>query len=194
MTNFDEIRQNMDLLSDEELVSILQEHDEEQWRPEVFDIVKSILHGRGISSVDEDLRTGAEETEWRILDETTRRDLVTVGTYSLYADAETDRMALEADGLKAWIFNQYGPPTGGFAPAVQLKVLAEDFPAAMKILETEAVDSSDLPAEFAVPPCPRCGAGQVIEEGEIVESAEDRTPKQEWFYSCTSCGHKWPCP
>jgi len=33
MSDFDEIRQNLSLLADEELISILREHDEKEWRP-----------------------------------------------------------------------------------------------------------------------------------------------------------------
>jgi predicted RNA-binding Zn-ribbon protein involved in translation (DUF1610 family) len=191
MTDFDEIRQHLDLLSDEELVSILQEHDEEQWRPEVFDIVKSILNARGISPARGEGGTSLEEAEEGILDAAAGQDLVTVGNYSRYVDAETDRMALEANGLKAWLFHQYGPPMEGFGPAVQLKVLEEDLAAAMHILESEAVASFELPAEIAEPPCPKCGSRQVAERAEIVESAVDSSPKQAWFYNCASCGYKW---
>jgi hypothetical protein len=67
-----------------------------------------------------------------------------VGTYRLYVDAETDRMALEAHGLRAWIFHHYGHPMEGIGPTVQLKVLAEDLPAAMRLLESETLTSSEL--------------------------------------------------
>jgi hypothetical protein len=191
MTDFDEIRQHMDLLPDDELVSILQEHDEEQWRPEVFDIVKSILNGRGISSVDAERGTGVEEDDAGIPDAAAGQDLVTVGNYTQYVDAETDRMALEVHGMNAWIFNQYGPPMEGFGPAVQLKVLEEDLAAAMHILESKTVASFELPAEIAEPPCPKCGSRQVAEKAEIVEFAADSSPKQVWFYNCAACGYKW---
>lgn len=183
MANLDEIRQQLDLLSDEELVSIFREHDDEQWRPEVFDIVGSILRERGVSPIE---NSGHEED---ILEETAGLDLVTVANYLNHIDAETDRLALEAKGLKAWIFDEYAPRTG-----VQLQVRAEDLTAAMGILESEPVPSSDLPAEIAEPPCPKCGSRKVTEGAEIVETSTASTsswPRQIWLYHCASCGHKW---
>ena len=99
MTSLDEIRQQMELLADEELVAILREHDEDQWRPEVFDIVASILNQRGIS-LNED-----SDPKGDISDETAGLELVTVASYSSNIDAEADRLALESMGLKSWIFN-----------------------------------------------------------------------------------------
>jgi DNA-directed RNA polymerase subunit M/transcription elongation factor TFIIS len=189
MTNTDEIRQQMELLKDEELISIIQEHDAEQWRPEVFDIVNAILRERGVSP-------GKElEHEEDISDETPVLDLVTVADYFNYIDAETDRLALEAKGLKAWICNECNPLTEGVPPGVQLQVRSEDLTAAMAILGSEPVPSSDLPDEIAEPPCPKCGSRKVTEGAEIVEAAADATspsPKQAWLYHCASCGHKWP--
>jgi DNA-directed RNA polymerase subunit M/transcription elongation factor TFIIS len=188
MTDFDEMRQQLDLLADEELVSILRKHDGEQWRPEVFDIVSSILRERGVSP---DKDTGYEED---ILDETADLDLVTVANYFSNIDAETDRQALAAKGLKAWIFGEDAVSMEGFRPGVRLQVRSEDFTAAMEILEPEPVPSSDLPAEIAEPPCPKCGSRQVTEGAEIPESSADSTsppPKQAWFYHCASCGHNW---
>lgn len=188
MTNIDEIRQQMELLKDEELVSILQEHDAEQWRPEVFDIVSAILRERGVSP-------GADsEHEEDISDETAGLDLVTAADYFNYIDAETDRLALEAKGLKAWICNECNPLTEGVPPGVLLQVRAEDLNAAMAILQSEPVPSSDLPDEIAEPPCPKCGSRQVTEGAEIVEAETDSknsSPQQAWLYHCASCGHKW---
>ena len=188
MIDFDEIRQQLNLLSDEELVSILQEHDDERWRPEVFDIVSSILKERGISP---DEGSGHEED---FLDETAGLELVAVANYTNSIDAETDRLALEAKGLKAWIFNEWAPQVVGPLNSVQLKVRTDDLTAALEILESEPAPSSDLPAEIAEPPCPKCGSRKVTEGAEIVEpsaSSTRGTPHQEWLYHCASCGHKW---
>ncbi len=186
MANLDEIRQQLEPLNDNELVSILQEHDEEQWRPEVFDIVKSILKERGVSP-DVDSGLSADE---EVLDETAGLDLVTLAEYPSYVDAETDKLALEAEGLKAWIFNEHDPFEGA-VPGAQLQVRAQDMNAAMAILQSELVPSSDLPPEIAEPPCPKCGSREVTENAEIVEAAESSAPQQAWLYHCASCGHKW---
>jgi DNA-directed RNA polymerase subunit M/transcription elongation factor TFIIS len=189
MINIDEIRQQMELLKNEELISILQEHDGDQWRPEVFDIVGAILKERGVSPGD------AAEPEEDIADKPEEIDLVTVAEYFNYMDAETDRLALEAKGLKAWIFNEENPLTEGIPPGIQLQVRTEDLDAAKAILESEPVPSTDLPPEIAEPPCPKCGSREVTETAEIVEAAtdfSDSSPKQVWLYHCASCGHKWP--
>lgn len=45
----DELRARLATRSTDDLVSILQNGDEEEWRPEVFEIVASILSARGMS-------------------------------------------------------------------------------------------------------------------------------------------------
>jgi len=186
MINLDEIRQQLNLLADEELASILREHDMEQWRPEVFDIVGSILRERGVTPGE------GREDEESILNAPASLNLVAVANYFTDSDAETDRLALEAKGLKAWIFSEYAPAMGH--GGVQLRVCAEDLPAAMAILESERVPSSDLPAEIAEPPCPKCGSRNVAEEAAIPEPSAAATgswPVEQWLYHCASCGHKW---
>ncbi len=195
MNDFDELRQKLDLLNDEHLLTILREHDDEQWRPEVFDIVASLLRERGVSPDTE------SENEEDVLAESADADLVTLASYFKSIDAETDRLALEAKGLRAWIFNEHVPGMVGPIGEVQLRVLKEDFAAAMAILNSEPVSSSDLPDEIAEPPCPKCGSRKVTEEAEIVESLDESqgtsrsyhpAPRQMWFYKCGACGHKWP--
>src|SRR5688572_14425782 len=58
MTDQSELRDRFDLLPTHELVSILRRSDSDEWRPEVFDVVREILAARGIFSVDE---VGPEE-------------------------------------------------------------------------------------------------------------------------------------
>jgi hypothetical protein len=43
------IRREMELRSTPELISILRNRDEAEWRPEVFEVLADILAGRGIS-------------------------------------------------------------------------------------------------------------------------------------------------
>ena len=189
MYNLDEIRQKLNLLKDEELASILQKHDESQWQPGVFDVVSAILRDRGVSAGEESTAVPKEDA-----DNTEELDLVTVSEYASYVDAETDRLALEAEGLNAWIFNEHDPFEGSVSSA-QLQVRAEDLLKAREILESGPVPSSDLPPEIAEPPCPKCGSRMVTEEAETIEepmNAMRSMPKQAWLYHCASCGHKWP--
>ncbi len=190
MINPDEIRQQLNLLKDEELVSILQNHDDSQWEPGVFDVVSSILRERGLSPGEELAAAANAENAGA---ETEGLDLVTVSEYASYVDAETDRLALEAAGLRTWIFNEHDPFEGS-VPGAQLQVHAEDLLKAKAILESEPVPSSDLPPDIAEPPCPKCGSRMVTEEAELVEESANvmRSPREQvWLYHCASCGHKW---
>ncbi len=188
MIDFDEIREQLDLLNDIELSSILRERDYDKWRPEVFDIVASILKDRGVSP-------GTDTEDER--DETTGIGLVVVGSYSNQNDAEADRLALEERGLRAWIFNEDSPLDTGSAGSIQLRVFPHDLTAAIAVLNSEPVSSAHLPDEIAGPPCPKCGSRNITEQAEIVESFDASsssyrsTPQQMWFYGCASCGHKW---
>jgi hypothetical protein len=188
MADYDEMRQNLNLLADEELTAILQEHNEDEWRPEVFDIVRSILKERGISP---DLkRTEATEEEPAELELVS---LVAVGEYNSCdsADAVADQTALEGQGLKTWI-------NRGMNGWIQLKVKPEDFKAALNILgEPGPALSSDLPEDIAEPPCPKCGSRDVMEKAEIMEPSLGDTRSsalQQWLYHCGSCGYKWGEP
>ena len=191
MSDFDEIRQHMELLNDEELLAIIRERDEEQWRPEVFDIVSSILRDRGVSPPSDD-----PITEEYISDAISSLGLVTVANYFNVIDAETDRLALDAKGLEAWILNKYSPgrlSMGG----VELKVRAEDLTAAMAILESEPALSSDLPDDITEPSCPKCGSRDFTEKSEVMEvlsSSGTRSSKEVWLYHCSSCGYQWSEP
>jgi hypothetical protein len=191
MIDKDEIRQQMERKENPELISILLEHDEAQWQPEVFEIVGAILAQRGIDS-GKGLKvvSGAEDAR----DMTEGLNLVTVAEYFNYLEAETDRITLEGEGLKAWVFHEEDPLAEGIPPGVQLKVLAEDWKAAMEKLRAEISPSTDLPDEIAEPPCPRCGSRKVAESAEIVEGSTasgKHLQKQEWLYHCADCGLKW---
>lgn len=152
MINADKIRQHLEQLSNEELISILLKHDENQWRPEAFDIVEAILIERGSSS-GKDLKysVGPESA----LDETEGLNLKTVAEYVSHLDAEYDRLILENEGVKAWIFEDDSPSDEGIPPSVQLKVCAEDWRAAMERLASEDEIFSDLPDDIEEPPVPK---------------------------------------
>ncbi len=191
MTIFDDMRQQLDLLNDEELLSILREHDEEQWRPEAFDIVASILRERGVA-----LDTGAAQKE-EIPEDLAGLHLVTVASYFDHVDAEADLDVLEAKNIRGWILKENVAEMEEPSADVRLKVLPEDLNAAIKILDAGQPLSPDLPDEIAGPSCPRCGSREIAEEEETVESYSGSTrnrrssPQQIWLYRCRACGYKW---
>ncbi|MBN1570361.1 MAG: hypothetical protein JXA73_21140 [Acidobacteria bacterium] len=194
MADLDEIRQHMQQFSNEELISILLKHDENQWRPEVFDIVGAILSERGVSS-GKDLKYAVGPGS--AFEETEGLNLMTVAEYVSHLDAEADRLILEGEGVKAWIFEDDTPPAEGVPPTVQLKVFAEDWKAAMERLVFDDGLPPILQDDVAEPPCPRCGSRRIVEESEMVDNLSESgklSPKQECFYRCFSCGHKWSEP
>jgi hypothetical protein len=137
MINEKEIRQQMEQLSNTELISILLRRDGKEWQPEVMEIVGEILSKRGTSSGKEvKIAAGRPST----LRETEGMDLKTVAEYVSHLDAEEDRMILENEGVQAWIFVEDGIPDKGIPPSVQLKVSTEDWQAAMIRLNTEDMD------------------------------------------------------
>lgn len=188
MVDFDEIREQLDLLNDAELSSILRKRDYDQWRPEVFDIVAAILKERGVSP-----GTDTEDES----DVVIGPGLEVVASYFNQSDAEADRLALEERGLRAWIFHLESPLDVGSAGSIQLGVFPHDLTKAIAVLNAEPVSSSHLPDDIAEPPCPKCGSAHTTEQAEIVESFDASsssyrtTPQQVWFYSCASCGHRW---
>jgi len=67
MDEYDETRKHLNLKPNDELISILLEHDEDQWHPEVFDIVRLILKERrvtpGIQTEPEQFKTDPIEKD-----------------------------------------------------------------------------------------------------------------------------------
>ncbi|MGA2260868.1 MAG: hypothetical protein ABSH28_05475 [Acidobacteriota bacterium] len=189
----DEMRQELERLPTEELVSILQNRDEEQWRPEVFDIVACILETRGVSS-SEVKAIGSNDADPEEPDATEVPDLVPLAeddACSLKAAALANRaqyfgslevLALEGAGIRTWV-------VGG-----KLHVRSEDLEAALEILEAAPVPSSALPLELAEPPCPKCGSREVTQVAEIPDPSPalpSSLEPQVWLYHCASCDHKW---
>jgi hypothetical protein len=136
MVNENEIRQQMEQLSNKELISILLKHDEKQWQPEVFEIVGAILSERATSAGKDLKYTVGPESAYK---ETEGMALMTVANYVSHLDAEADRLILQGEGVMAWIFEEDGVPARGIPPSVKLKVCAEDWKAAMERLASEDV-------------------------------------------------------
>ena len=106
MNEDDPIRRELEAMTTEELVSILRNHDEGEWRPEVFDVVASILKARGVSPEDVTAlgREGVDIAEGQ--------PLVTVGRYFSPHEAHAMRMALEEANLRAWVSDESGSAMG----------------------------------------------------------------------------------
>jgi hypothetical protein len=194
MIDLDDLRQQLELLNDERLLSILRERDDEQWRPEVFDIIASILRQRGVSlNADPQRPENSEATAAYPPDQL----LVTVAGYFNRADAEQDRAALEERGLRAWIFDEDVSQEDGLEAGFELRVLKEDFKPAMAIINSDNGPLPDLPDEIAEPPCPKCGSRETTEAPEMVESFDGSSrsyrpvTKEIWLNKCSACGHKW---
>jgi DNA-directed RNA polymerase subunit RPC12/RpoP len=190
MIDYEEMRKQLSLLPDDELLDIWEAHDEEQWRPEAFDIIRSILLARGISP---DKKKAEPEYDDADLDAAAFATLASVGHYNSPSDALTDQMALEGNGIKSWNSSQFSGITK--ASGMELRVRREDYETAMQIIGSPApVLSSDLPEDIAEPPCPKCGSRNVMEhpvKDEQWQGAFDSAPEQLWFYRCDACGHEW---
>jgi|WetSurSiteA1Bulk_404760.scaffolds.fasta_scaffold79665_1 hypothetical protein len=146
MTNEKEMRQQLEQLSNAELISILLRRDKKQWQPEVFEIVGTILSERGASSGQGlNYTVGSTST----IEETEGLTLKTVAHYVSHLDAEEDRLILENEGVQAWIFEEEGTPAKGIPPSVQLKVSAEDWKAAMARLNAEDMIFPEQPDDNA---------------------------------------------
>src|SRR5690349_12768702 len=100
MEEAEALRESLEQQSTEELVAILRNRDEEQWRPEVFPIVESILAARGVSPDDVE----AEGPEGK--DVLEMQDLVAIERFFTPVDAQTRRMALEEAGIPAWVTDE----------------------------------------------------------------------------------------
>jgi len=136
-----DVRRELDARPTEELVSILRNRDEQQWRPEVFEIVASILVTRGLSPTDV-VAMGPEG-----VDVVEGQPLVTIGRYFNPLEAHAHRMALEEASLPAWVSDESGGAMFGVGVGSRLQVRAEDEAAARAILEAAAVPPSAPPPE-----------------------------------------------
>jgi hypothetical protein len=184
--DLEEIRRSMDARPTPELVSIFRNRDVEEWRPEVFDIVASILAERGVSPSE----VAAQGPEG--IDVVEGQDLVTLGRFFSPAEAHAHRAALDEAGIAAWVQDEGLGTMYGVGIGARLQVRAEDEAAARQLLAQVApVPASELPPELAEPPCPQCGSRNVTQAAAIVAAAVDPTRRQ-WQNQCQACGHVWP--
>jgi hypothetical protein len=189
------IRREMEQRPTEELVSILRNRDEDEWRPEVFEIVASILQARGVSA-HQVAALGPEGT-----DVVESQPVVTVGRFLSPAVAHTARMALENAGLQAWIDDEAGGTLYGPGIGARLQVFDADADAARAILAQEPVTADELPADLGEPACPACGSRRVAPEAWVLDPSEEEradspdwggSSRRKWHYVCADCREAWP--
>ena len=178
------IRHELEARPTDVLVSILRNRDEEEWRPEVFDIVASILAARGLSPA-EVVALGPEGE-----DALEGQQLVTVGSYSSAVEAHAHRMTLEEAGLQAWVCDETVGAWYGVGIGCRLHVRVEDETTARAVLEAEPAPGSEIPPELAEPTCPSCGSSEVNQAVEVPESLPRSTGGYR-SYDCESCRHTW---
>jgi hypothetical protein len=194
--DLDSIRRDLEQRPTEELSAILRERDEDEWIPEVFGIVTSILVSRGVSAAE----LAALKPASPVADadgEGEDEDLATVARFFSPAVAHACRMALEEAGIEAWVFDETAGASFGVGIGIEVRVRAHDLDAAHEVLESSPVPASDLPPEVAEPPCPKCGSTQVTQqvaerdEVPLEERDEDEDGYGPWRYRCAACGHEW---
>jgi hypothetical protein len=183
-----DLLKQLEQLPTDELVSILRNRDEDQWRPAVFDVVASILSSRGVSPGD----VSAMGPEGRDVMES--EPTLTVAKFFSPAEAHASRMALEEAGIPAWVADETVGTMYGFGVGVRLQVRARDEDAAREILASPAAPSEALPADLADPACPACGSRNVAPEAWVDDTQPDEcTPgRRKWYYVCSACDEAWP--
>ncbi len=187
--DMDQLVRQLEQLSTDELVSILRNRDEEEWRPQVFEIVASILASRGVSPGDVDAMgpEGGDVAE--------SAPTVTVASFFSPAEAHASRMALEEAGISAWVADEAGGTMYGPGVGTRLQVRATDEVAAREVLASPPAPSEALPADLADPACPACGSRNVAPEAWVAEAPPDQPRPQsrrKWYYVCADCDEAWP--
>jgi hypothetical protein len=159
------LEQHLEQCSTEELIAILRDRDEDEWRPEVFALVASILKARGIAADDVVVRPPAPTRPAEV------EAPATIARFFSPAEAHASRMALEEAGIPAWITDEAGGTMYGVGIGSHLQVRATDKEAALEILASAAAPAETLPAELADPSCPACGSRNVFPEAWVDDSA-----------------------
>jgi len=179
----------LERLSTDELISILRNRDEDEWRPQVFDVVASILASRGVSPRDVE----AMGPEGR--DVTESAPTVTIATFFSPAEAHASRMALEEAGIAAWVVDEAVGTMYGVGVGTRLQVRASDDAAARAILASPPAPADGLPRELSDPVCPACGSRNVAPEAWLDEGQQSRPRwrgRRSWHYVCSDCDEAWP--
>ena len=186
----DGLRKELEERSTDDLISILRNRDEEEWRPEVFAVVAVVLKDRGVSP--EDVTAMGPEG----VDVVESEPTVTIATFFSPAEGHGSRMALEEAGISAWVIDEVGGTMYGVGIGVRLQVRVKDADAARQVLSSTPVSAEGLPPEFGEPPCPACGSRSVAPEAWLDEAdgleARWRRTRRKWHYVCADCQEAWP--
>jgi hypothetical protein len=169
------IREQMEAKPTEELVDILARRNEEEWRPEVFDIVSEVLRGRRIA-IDEAVAAARTALALEpVPDPEARVDLVTVGRFLTPVEAQLCHAHLARGGLTPVIADENMTAlglvlvTGG----VRVQVPVEQEAEALELIrQGQALEFTER--------CPSCGSSDIVH-------AEVGTPQA----TCGKCGHRW---
>ena len=185
-----ELKRHFEKESTEELISILRNRDEEEWRPEVFDVVASVLRTRG-QSPEDIVALGPEPTVTEVVESA---PTVTVASFFSPGEAHGSRMALEEAGIPAWVADESGGTLFGMGIGSRVQVRATDVDAAREILASGPAPTDALPPELAEPACPACGSRNVAPEARVEDrESEPREPgSRKWYYVCGECREEWP--
>jgi len=187
--NGEKLRKELEQRGSVELISILRNHDLEEWRPETLEVVASILKSRGLSP-EEVIAMGPEGVDVVESDPT-----VTVANFFSPSEAHLSRMALEEAGIRAWVADEAGGTMYGVGIGTRLQVRVKDVDAAREVLAAPASEEG-IPPGFAEPPCPACGSRNVAPEAWVDDAARGAVPwrpnRREWRYVCANCRETWP--
>lgn len=128
MSDEESIRRDMETRETEELVSILRKHDENEWRPEAFDVVGEVLRSRGVSP-EHVAALGPEPVT-----EVEYQEHETIRKFFNIADAQACRLALESAGIPAWIADEGLGSIYGVGVGIRVQVRLEDREKAESVL------------------------------------------------------------
>ncbi|HXB57315.1 MAG TPA: DUF2007 domain-containing protein [Vicinamibacteria bacterium] len=184
------LREHFEQESTEALVSILRNHDEQEWRPEVFEVVATILKSRGLAP-GEVVALGPEPA---VIDVVESEPTVTVANFFSPAEAHGSRMALEEAGIPAWVMDEGLGTIYGVGVGTRVQVRASDADAARQVLSSQPAPGDALPADIAEPACPACGSRNVAPEAWVETESGQRHQgtRRQWHYVCADCREAWP--
>lgn len=184
-----ELRTQLELKTDEELIELLRERDEKRWRPEVFSLVEQILSDRGVPFPP--LKPSA-------IADGNGDILVVVASFFSVAEAEPCRSALIAAGFDVVGLDQFMLQVSpGIAPAfggMRLAVPSRQAEQARAFLA--AADHGDLTVPME---CPACGSPVVLSERRTNKAGTAvnylllgvPVPDRRISFHCKSCDHEW---
>jgi membrane protease YdiL (CAAX protease family) len=139
------LREQFDQRPTEELQSILRGRDEGEWRPEVFEVVASVLEARGVSPEGVIARGPEARDVWE------SEPLVTLATFSSPVEAHASRMALEEAAIPAWVADESLGTMYGIGIGSRLQVRPGDAETAREILSSEPAPADAFPPESPEP-------------------------------------------